>query len=1020
MLGCVPDCEHGCPLSPLALWPMQPPSTWTLRTLLRLLCPFRSFCLSPLGDGVGLPVVHPRHAATSLRGITDSISTGITGYLWRTQLASHQQHRLFMRRPGTSLRRLRHTSVAATTPRQLEAHPTFVSLQPFCDGRALLQHQHEPAAHAHRFLSASQVVCSRATRAQNSAAGLSVTLPPLCAWGSCADAGGGSSSRYSDVWAPIESYLAQLSAADACNNGGKSGMTPAGPSPPLCLVLRLFPDLTIAQLPALRRGSEGHTKSPGRLCNGFIAPHEYPLDAILGAEELWGGGADPQRVFRDSIDCLHEVGQRLLPKLPLVLQLPTRLLVSQQFLHDLAVLLVRDSWRSVSFELPSTHQLYSCSAGRAGAEVRTPTTTTSATDVGAVDAAWCRLPILCTPWPTLCRHPALGRTLRQLRRHDVVPFHVLYSWAVAEMQLFKDFELSIAVDTTAPMPGEEALHAYLQGPSSVGRSAEEFDSASLQTPRQLCDSTDAARSVSQTEGGAHRTQRHVYMSENPMTAGRAARGFSDGVLNTLQRRDASKKPFESHKPGLDCVEKEWRLGRHTSATSRSVTATAVAHTPDAFSGSQSGLSISLDAPPDHLRALIEKSIVDSDVTAPSPLSQRRRSVQKAAQAVQRTTEEPSATTSGYTGSPSSTSTSDDDQIAPSMEAEELGRLLRETNDASDAGRASFDMDMIMAEVQRYTCAHVPTPPVHREDRCGLHGAPGTDPGVIVNAWSAFPGYWSCMHAIVEDVTHATLLWTSPTFNKAAVQAWTAAYYASQQPRAGHGEEHISTRNSPLPLVVPIYMPVQSVMHVEVGRLLREGRWFEQPPLLQSREEGEVLHTWLPAPLNVALADTLSRLPGLYQALERRRLLRDHQRLRKEGAKGACRDCSVLEPAAAPPTCSELGEEDVEPYPMLIRIHQEARSLFLLTPTQAERREAQAFKEVAAVCVTAGEEATKLDKAVRGANKIFAQAVEEAYCTDSAASDADLAHKTPSLRLLHVPTPGLGVDELNRSWRCLSS
>ncbi|CBZ37230.1 hypothetical protein, unknown function [Leishmania donovani] len=916
---------------------------------------------------------------------------------------------MLARRSGTALRRLRHMPVAAAAPTQLEAYPTFVSSRPVCASGVVRQRRHESVTHAHRFLSASQLVRAQATTVWNSAAGLSVTLPPLCALGACADAGSGSSSRYEDVWAPIESYLAQLSAATAGNNGGgKSGVTPAEPSPPLCLVLRLFPDLTIAQLPSLRRGSTEGSSLPRRARSSFIAPHEYPLDAILGAEELWGGGADPQQVFRCAIDCLHELGQRLLPQLALVLQLPTRLLVSQQFLHDLAALLVHDSWRSISFELPSTHQLYSCSADGSRAGVRAPSAT-SVTDVGAVDATWCQLPVLCTPWPTLCRHPALGRTLRQLRRHDVVPLHVLYSWAVAEMQLFHSFELSIVVDTTAPMPGEEALHAYLQGPSSVGRSAEELHRASPQLPRQPRDSTDARHSLGQTDGDAHLTRKHVYMSENPRTTRGAAVGLSNGAINALRRRDRSATPLESHKVDLDGVEKEWRLRKHTNATPPSGAATAVAHTPLASSGSLGDLSLSLDVPPDHLRALIENSILYCDAAARPRLSQR-----------QRTMEEPSVAASGDTESPPSSSINEDDQNASlKQEARELERLLREANDASGVDTSSTDAEMMMAEVQRYTRAHSKTSPAHREIMNRMHAAPGADSGVTFNAWSALPGYWSCIHALVE-VTHATLLWTAPTFNKGAVQAWTAAYHASQCPRVGHGEPHMPTRNTPLPLVVPIYMPVQSAMHVEVERLLREGRWFEEPPLLQSREEGTALHTWLPASLNVALADTLSRLPADYQARERSRLLRDHQRLRKEGAHGARRGGSVSELAAAPPACSELCRDDEELRSALIRIYQEARPLFLLTPAQVERCESKAFKEAAAGCVTAEEEAAQLDKTVRGANKTFAQAVEENYRAAFPASDAVAAHKTAPMRLLHVPTPGLSLEELDRSWRCLSS
>ncbi|AIO01382.1 hypothetical protein LPMP_330890 [Leishmania panamensis] len=910
-------------------------------------------------------------------------------------------------------------------------------------------------AHPGCFLSVSQVLCAQTETARNSAVGLSVTLPPLCAWGACADTGGadescdprhgsyhgrtgaGSSSRYGDVWAPIESYLTHLSGdITDTNDRGKSGMAPPDLSPPLCLVLRLFPDLTIAQLPILHRGNGKGSRAPLRARGSFITPHEYPLEAILGTEELWGSGADPRRVFRSAIDCLQELGRRLLPQLPLVLQLPTRLLVSQQFLHDLATLLICDGWRSVSFELPSTHQLYSCHAEGSSSGVPAASAA-EATDVGATDTAWCRLPLLCTPWATLCRHPGLGRTLRQLRRHDVVPFHVLYSWAVAEMQLFNRLELSIVVDTTAPMPGEEALHAYLQSPSSVGRSAEELHRAPQQLPREFRSSTGVTLSSSQTDNDTDSTHRHVYMSENPMTTRRSEVDLFNGVNDAVRRRGWSGARREVDRADLDNAEKEWRLQKRLCTTSPSEMTTAVAHTPLASLENSGGLSLTLDAPPDHLRALIEKSIVDSDASSRPPLSQRQRLLQKVGQFMQRTIVEPPATASDSSAVPLSNPTCEDHENASlKQEAEELERLLREANDASDAAAASSEAEMMIAEMQWYMRASSQASSCNMEngavERASCEPLPGyrgqsrktnnaqdANPETTSNAWSAFPGYWSCMHALVEEVTHATLLWTAPTFNKAAVHAWTAAYHASQLPSAGHGEAPLS-RDAPLPLIIPIYMPVQSAMHAEVERLLREGRWFKQPPLLQSREEAIALHTWLPASLNVALADALSRMPSDYQSHERRRLLHDHQRLRREGARAARRVGSVIEPAAISPTSSAPSGDEDELYPVRIRIHQEARPLYLLTPAQVERRESQVFKEAAAACAPSGEGEAQLSTCVSEANSAFAQAVEEYYRVTSPTCNAVLAHRMPSMPFLQVPTPGLSIDKLYRSWRCLSS
>ncbi|KAG5494273.1 hypothetical protein GH5_02283 [Leishmania sp. Ghana 2012 LV757] len=954
------------------------------------------------------------------------------------------------RRAGPALRRSRYASVAAAAPTQLQVLLTAVSVRLFGAIGTLRQRQHELTVHRHCFLSASQVLCAQAATAPNSAVGLSVTLPPLCAWGASTDTGcaaeyfnsqhgsrgrtgNGSANRYGDVWAPIESYLAPLSATATDHIGrGMSGTTPAGPSAPLCLVLRLFPDLTIAQLPTLRRRRTESSRAPRHVRSGVVAPHEYPLEVIMGAGELWGGDADPRRVFCGAIDCLHELGQRFLPKLPLVLQLPTRLLVSQQFLHDLATLLARDKWRSVSFELPSTHQLYSCSAEGSSAGVPA----LCEVDTGAVDATWCQLPLLCTPWPTLCRHPALGRTLRQLRRHDVVPFHVLYSWAVAEQQLFKGLELSIVVDTTAPMPGEEALYAYLQSPASVGRPAEELHGASPLAPRQLRDSTDAAFSFSQSDGEAHRTHRCLCVGENPTTARGAGVSLSNGVIDAVRRRGWSATPRESGKVDFDDAAKAWWLQKCASATSSAGAATA-AHTLPAPSENQGDLSLVLDAPPDHLRALIEKSIVDGEATFRCAVSKRQCLLQKVGQFL-RCTMEPPAAASGCAAVPTSAATSEDDQSASlEKQAEDLEKLLRGANDATDATAASSDVEMMLAEMQRYMFAHGQPSPCTAEDNAagrasngpssvngqntdGSSDAHGAGSAATSNAWSALPGYWSCIHTLVQEVTHATLLWTAPTFNTAAVRAWTNAYHASRRQSVSHGEPCASARGAPLPLVVPVYMPAQSAMHVEVERLLREGRWFDQPPLPRSTEEGEALYTWLPAFLNVALADALSRLPDDYRARERHRLLRDHRRLRKEGAQAARRRASVIEFTAPPPACSAASENEEELCTVRIRINQEALPLYLLTPMQVEKREARALKEAAAACGTGGDEEAQLYAGVHGADKAFTQAVEEGYRAAFTMSDGILGQQALSLSFVHVPTPGLSADQLCRSWHSLSS
>ncbi|KAG5495045.1 hypothetical protein JKF63_02098 [Porcisia hertigi] len=897
---------------------------------------------------------------------------------------------------------------------------------------ALCRHQRTTAKDPHCFLSASEVIRPQAAGARNKLAGLSVTLPPLCAWGACAGSGRtaeglnprhGSSNPYNELWAPIESYVARVNAVLSDMGGkGTPGMTLSNSSPPLCLVLRLFPDLTIAQLPALPRRSKEDRHAPRRARNSFIAPHEYPLDAILGAEALWGGGADTQRVFRSAIDALHGLGQHFLPQLPLVLQMPTRLIVSQQFLHDLAALLIRDGWRSVAFELPSTHQLYSHSVEKYGA-----------------DAAWCQLPLLCTPWASLCRHPRLGQTLRQLRRHDAVPFHVLYSWAVSEMQLFSGLEQSIVVDTTAPMPGEEAMYAYLQSPSSVGQTAEELHCAQPKHTRQLRDVTDAALSPFQAAGHADGTRVAVYMSENPTRTHGVGPGSFNDVVDAVRQGSRSAASREYNRADLDRVYDELRLRRHTDTGLPSAASKGVANSEFVSPDVEGSVSLVLDSPPDYLRALIEKSIVDSDVAVRPAPSERHRLLQKVGEFLQHTMVEPSVSGSGDAASPSSSATCKAHENASlEQEAGELERLLREANETRDATTTGSDVEQMMAEMQQsiraYTqlsscdtkdgaeerACHQPSLP-HRRGTNGMHNTHAANSATASNAWSTFPGYWSCIHALVQQFTYPTLLWTAPTFNKAAVRAWAAAYHASRYSSGGYDETHMSTRGAPLPLVVPVYMPAQSVMHVEVERLLREGRWFERPPLLRGREEETALHTWLPASLNAALADALSKLPSDYQACERRRLLLDHQRLRREGAHGARRCSTVMEVADTSPTSSAIAGDEPGLDTVRIRIHQETRPLYLLTPAQVQRRESQAFKEAAAMCAASQEAHATLDRGrVRGIHDSFVQAVEESYRAISPASEAPLPQTALPVLFLHVPTPGLDVDELCRSSRCLSA
>ncbi|KAK7194723.1 hypothetical protein NESM_000392000 [Novymonas esmeraldas] len=928
------------------------------------------------------------------------------------------RHATVLSTAAYGMRRLTRCSSAAGRRRRL------------CTSAVSRRHCHASAAHAHRYLSAAEVVGAQAA-AGTSAAGISVTLPPLCAWGACVDADDASevglprshrdSNRFAALWAPVLSYVAHLSggsAAVACAS------TPL--SPPLCLVLRLFPDLTVAQLPSVHRGGST-TSSP-------CAPHEYPLDAILGAAEVWGSGTDSQQVFRNAIAGLHEMGQRLLPQVPLVLQLPTRLLVSQQFLHDVATLLVRDGWRSVSFELPSTHQLYSSSSsgGGGGGGGGSACRRRDVEDT-VVDSTWCRLPLLCTPWQTLCRHPGLGHTLRQLRRHDVVPFHVLYAWAVAEMQLFNGLERSLVVDTTAPMPGEEAARqAHLQGRDTVGQSAGEMERAvppaGLDRAASEC-WAEARREVD----GAGSTDVRVCMADNPLTTRAAGAHFSSDVVDAVRQRGratgggaaaaaaAAAAAGVPRPADLDVVEREWRRRRQPEVATPSATAASAQPSRSSPGRPASAPSLVLDTPPDHLRALIEGSILrdDGDGTTPTAVTPQRRLLQKVGQFMQRTMSDDAAAPAD---AEASTST-DDSGASLAQQAEELERLLREANEARNTSSSAVSgVEHMMTEMHRYMRAHAqppaptvesPTSPAHT---AAMHAAPCAESGPSPNAWSACAGYWSCIHALTQGTAGAALLWTAPTFHAAAVRAWTAAYHASQ---TASGSRRLGETSRPRPpllpppvAVVPVYMPVQSAMRVEVERLLREGRQFARPPLCAGDAEAErPLHTWLPASLNAALADALTALPRGYEARERRRLLRDHQRLRRGGAQAARRPASVVESVAALPV---TGDAESDTDVVRIRVKHEALPLFLLSPAQVQRREAQASADALA----AASEARVDEGRVRTVNESLAQAVESGYRAAAASRDGGAGVWPPPLTMMHVPTPGLSAVELHRSWHCL--
>jgi hypothetical protein len=975
------------------------------------------------------------------------------------------------------------------------------------------------------------------------AAGLTFTLPPLCVWGaslhfpsveeshehtprSSLSSTSAARSRFASIWSPVEAYLSRLHGLFS-QGSEEGGVGMSFVAPPVWVALRLFPDLTVAQMPTTFLHTphsapewKEQQRESSRACRRRAASHEQPLQAILAMDEPWGSGADPRQVFRHAIDGLREVGQRLLPQVPLILQLPTRLLVSQQFLDDLATMLVRSGWRSVAFELPSTHQLL-CPFqapsldGRGGSKASPcageGSQLPSAHDNGAADAAWCRLPLLCTSWATLCRHPSLGPTLRHLRRHDVVPFHVLFAWATTEAKLFHTLERSLVVDVTAPMPGAEMALAVQQSPDSVGISADEAYRAALLARSAAAHSSlgpayPTAEEEAEEENAAvfsslaHSAKpRRVFMTEHPATSRSLGVALSSGVADAVRRCQCNKltqrdndaldaAAVRSSNASINHAEVAWRRMKKAPPTCGSPPQTSSSTATLSADQADAAPLLILDAPPDHLRVLIEKSIAKNDAVsgsaAPS-LTPRQRLLQRVGQFMQHTLKhdaDKGAEHEERNGADSTAATVqvEKDAVDELMrEAEELEELLRQANDASDTAAASANVEHMMVEMHRYMCAH------ERQD--GLAGSPDASaspksnhyPPLQVlsgnedecattsflerNEWLRCAGYWDCVKTLVFDVAQADLLWTLPTYNAAAVRSWSEAFTSMckgaklERSTARSTTEPPSTLFSALPPVVPVWEPLQSVMQTEVGRLLREGYCFPQPPQQQrspthvaAREEES--RTWLPRALNAALQDALAQLSDEVRAQERRRLLSDYRLLREEGAQGARRgSCEILRGDAADlaaavggssvdtadlPTCpgtirsSEQhhdhegtgSEEDDEPaVAVRIRVRRGACPFGLLTPSQVEVMESKVARRR---LVEAAEGATESDSSdcapaaaqratVQEVNDVFMSKVEEYY------GSAAFTHQSPQFASLHITAPGLDATALRRSWHAIS-
>lgn len=674
---------------------------------------------------------------------------------------------------------------------------------------------------------------------RRTAAGLSLTLPPLCTWA----ASSVTSSAASSAFYPASIPRRRLSGRNQqvlCQQ--LEAYVDAVETPPLFVVLRLFPDLSIVHL---KGRSSGGKDRRGRQ-KGVL--HEYPLDTFLSIEEPWGPGVDPQQVFRSALADLEELAAHFLPRFPLLLQLPTRLLVSQQFLHELASLLTRVGWRSIAWELPLNHQLDIAPHEGSVAESE------------LADSSWCRLSTLSTPWTDLCRHQSYGATLRQLRQDDRVPLHALFSWATADARLFAGLEQGLVLDTTPVLSREQQA-----APPPPARHGPLND--------------DGARGTT------------FYMDEDPTRRLDAQRGQDSALLKSPPGVLRPLPPIDAAAPSL-------RKSCHPTA------------------------ELSLDAPPDHLRALILESVAVSPSGAASPdqdeggraersTNASRHLIKKFGQLIQHSFSQEADDASDSAS-----------QTALEREAAELEQLLRSADQASGypqrnaSGRNAVEemlsqMQQSLSdwEVQRGGGVQGTTHLSSARDESGSAALSRLDAAAdgVENArhgcWDGAREYWTRIYDL-ECQLMARFIMTTPTYHLGHVEAWKAGYHGSRRVLQGslgtrdvRSSTFSKTTNDSRPLLTVFHnlLPVLPPMEVEVERLLREGHVSATPPLpsaMPSSSSSLSLAPWLPPDINAALSTALHHLPAAYQICERRRVLRPYHDLRRNGVMGSSRSGAI--------------------------------------------------------------------------------------------------------------------------------
>lgn len=542
---------------------------------------------------------------------------------------------------------------------------------------------------------------------------LQLNLPPLFTWGG-RDARGGLTES-------LAAYVDPVLRACRAATSSPQLFSPTGLlQPPSLLLLRLFPDSTVASLsrnqrqqPQWQRGGGG-SSSGGEaviLFSGGQAvaaarqarqAHRLPLDAFVEAENPWGGSTDPQAVLREAVATLRAITERFAGT-PIVLVLPTRMLVTQAFCDNLVRSIAHANSSGggggggivgLVFELPSTRVLYEVEGSPGDAMLKRSSTG------GAAGPSWARLSLATTPWESLLRcgdryGDSISRPLRQrLTRHTLLPLHVLLPWVVHAGLLLGGGvgEVGLGVDTTLPRSAgsSEYRRASAEGPDffALG-SAHALRSEQCQQDR-----------FSSGGGGEYFT---AFMTDTRLSAAAAQHTPAVHAAATdALRRSQADGARASRGVDLDAVTEAVRDRQRGDGGTHTRASPPPFGSPGSGGGGSGGL-LTLDAPPESLRRLIMESVTLDPAAAHAA---RMAPYQQFGRILAKTFVEDDNGSDGATGRPESTNSNNIDNSSggsrdsgeePTMEQEleAMEALLRQSTAAAGGDRSFADLQTQM-------------------------------------------------------------------------------------------------------------------------------------------------------------------------------------------------------------------------------------------------------------------------------------------------------------------------------------